>query len=105
MTEEQLTEIRLPIEWHLSAAKVPSRYANNMIVQHTDTEFIISFFEIFPPVVLGSPKEQTDQLNAIGVVQPECVARVVVSPEKFESFINALQQNLDRFRSRSDQEE
>jgi len=79
-----------------------SRYANNMVIQHSDQEFIISFFEVFPPLLFGTPGD-LDKVAALKSVRGECVARVIVSAERLPIFIQALQTNLERFASRQEE--
>ena len=90
----------LPIEWHFPR-DIVSRYATNMVVQHTEHEFIISFFEAYPPVLLGDAEEKKAALKQIESVPAICVARVIVAPERLAEFIQVLQDNLDKYSSRT----
>jgi hypothetical protein len=95
--QEELTEgYRLPIEWYYPE-DIISRYATNMVVQHTEHEFIISFFEIQPPVVLGEIEAREAQLDKIESVRANCIARVIVAPERLAEFIQVLQDNWDKY--------
>jgi hypothetical protein len=76
-----------------------------MIVQHSEHEFYVSFFEMQPPIILGTPKDQQTQLEEIGHIEAECVARLVISPDRLENFIQALQTNLERYRTREEDNE
>jgi hypothetical protein len=75
----------------------PSVYATNITVQHTPHEFVISFYEAHPPVILGSAEERDAQLQAIDHVYAPCVARITVAASRMESIVKALQENLDRY--------
>jgi hypothetical protein len=90
--------VKLPIEWHCPDNLI-SRYANNMVVQHIGQTFAISFFEALPPLILGAPEEQLAQLERLGSVRAECVARIIVDVSAMPRFIKALQENLDKFRA------
>ena len=58
LAEEHRAEGKMvPIKWHYPDSIV-TRYATNFVVQHTDREFIISFFEAWPPVIIGTPEEK-----------------------------------------------
>ena len=60
-------KLELPIEWHLPD-QIVSRYATNMVVQFTENEFIVSFFETVPPLLLGSPdaiKEKVKEIKSV----------------------------------------
>lgn len=76
----------------------PSVYATNITVQHTDHEFVISFYEARPPVVLGTPEERAEQLEAIDHVFAPCVARITVTASRMEGFVKALQDNYENYR-------
>ncbi|MGC9346586.1 MAG: DUF3467 domain-containing protein [Anaerolineae bacterium] len=75
----------------------PSVYATNMTVQHTPHEFVISFYEAHPPVILGSPEEREAQLQAIDHVYAPCVARITVAASRMGSMIKALQENFESY--------
>lgn len=104
MTEKETNGVMLPIEWQLPEGTI-SRYANNIVVQHTEHEFILSFFEIQPPLLLGSPEEQAAKLVALGAVRAECVARIIMSPSRIQSFIEVLQRNYENYSARTQREE
>jgi hypothetical protein len=96
MAEKDASKILLPIEWHVPDELV-TRYANNLLVQHTEHEFILSFFELQPPLTVGSPEEQAAQLQAVGAVRAECVARVVISASRMASFVETLRSSSEKF--------
>jgi hypothetical protein len=80
---------------------IASAYATNLLIQHSDTEFVVSFYEAMPPVLLGSPEERQAQLDEIGEVHARCVARIIVAPSRMQGFVNALQENLALYLERS----
>lgn len=88
---EQSPGIELPVEWYVPESIV-SRYATNMVVQYTGQEFIISFFDLKPPIILGEPNK--DALENLKSVRAECIARVIVSPSRMPKFVEVLQTNL-----------
>ncbi len=76
-----------------------SRYANNMFVNHSASEFIISFYEIRPPLLLGTPEQVQEQVESIESVDAECVVRIIVPPDRLPGIIKALQENYEKFQS------
>lgn len=90
---------QLPLEWRVPD-DMSCQYATNLLVQHTDHEFVIQFFRAMPPLVVGSPDEVKTQLAEIESVNAECVARVVVAASRMPEFVDVLQQNLQRFQDR-----
>lgn len=83
------------LEWNIPD-DIVARYATNMIVQRSEHEFIISFFEVKPPLLLGSPEEINEKLSKIKSVQANCVAQIIVAADKMSSFVEALQKNLEK---------
>jgi len=101
MAEEPLGEnYQLPIEWYVPDDLV-SRYVTNMLVQQTAHEFIISFFESYPPVVLGSPEEQREKLKSLSSARATCVARMIVAVERMPEIVQVLHEALARYSSQT----
>jgi len=73
-----------------------------MTVQNTQHEFIMSFFTIlFPPLVgtLEDNQSAAERLDSEGV-DAMCVARLSIAPGRLPHIIEALQENLSRWQSR-----
>jgi hypothetical protein len=104
MSEHESERKRVSIEWHVPE-HVKSRYANNIVVQHSRHEFTVSFFEAHPPLILGSAEERQAQLDQVETVRAECVARIIVSASQMPEFVEVLQANLDKYRSSLDESE
>jgi hypothetical protein len=99
MAEETSKESHeLPIEWYIPDDMV-SQYATNMLVQTNPHEFIISFFQLYPPPLLGSPEEQKAKLEAMTSVRATCISRVIVAAERMPEFVKVLQETLTRYSS------
>lgn len=95
--EEQLEEREIPIQWVVPDSIV-SQYATNMIIQHFEHEFILSFFETKPPLIVGVPSKE--QLETLTSVKSTCIARIVIAPERMPNFVAALQTNLEKWLSK-----
>jgi hypothetical protein len=89
-TTEIEQEVKIPIKWHTPDNMV-TRYATNMLVQTIENEFKISFFEIIPEIRLDPNSPPPKEVRA------DCVAKVIVSPEKLPSIIKALQDQYDKY--------
>lgn len=83
-------EIEIPVQFNLPV-DMPSVYATNMLVQVSDQEIILSFFEAQPPLVIGDTQESIELLKSVGI-RADCVAKVIVSPARFEGFVQVLSQ-------------
>lgn len=101
--EDKLSQ-GIPIEWHIPD-DITLRYATNFVVQHTEREFILSFFEITPPIVLGDEDEQRRAFAQMNSVRARCVGRIVCTPDRAVALIEILQQNLEVYGSRHLQED
>ncbi len=88
--------IALPIEWHYPET-IQSRYATNMLVQAGEHEIVLSFFEAQLPLLVGQPEDNKAKLEQMGAIKAECVARIIIAPERLPSLITALQTSLDLY--------
>ncbi|GAC1342825.1 MAG: hypothetical protein NVSMB27_02120 [Ktedonobacteraceae bacterium] len=96
--QQQSDEITLSVDWHFPEG-LQSRYANNVLVQTGQHEFVISFFEMQLPTLLGSPEDNKAKLKEMEKIRAECVSKIIMTPELVQGFIDALQSELDRFSS------
>lgn len=96
-TDDQNT-IRIPVDYQVPDDATPS-YVNNLVIQHTESEFVIHFFYTRLPIILGESDEALlkEKLTRIEAVHPQFVKSIIVSPQKMQDFIDALQGNLDKF--------
>lgn len=96
-TSEPPDEINLKLNFRVPA-RMPGLYAHHMLVQPGEQEVTISFFELIPPLFQGDNAEQLKKLQEVGLVA-ECVARIIVSRNRFPSFAVALQQVVQQISS------
>lgn len=72
-----------------------SNFVTNVVIQHQPDYFILSFFEIWPPPILGKTEiEKKDVVDKIEQVEAKCVSRLVITPEKMREFIKLMTGNL-----------
>ena len=95
MSEEQ---IELPL-FFIGSEDVPIVLSNLQVIQHVQQEFIITFGQFSPPIVLGSPEEQMEQAKSKQYLPVKTVARVAMSPQRVADLIRALQENLNTWKS------
>ncbi len=75
-----------------------SNYIADIVVQHEAELFILSFFEVWPPVLLAeSEDEKRKAFDALDHVDAKCAARFVITPSKMKEFIKALQDNYEKY--------
>jgi hypothetical protein len=92
MDKENLKEV--PLEWVVPEGLV-SRYASNVVVQKIDSNFLISFFEVQPPLIIGDANEISLNLSRIEKVAAKCVAQVYMSNEQIKAFNDLLHRLLN----------
>lgn len=89
---------QLPIRWVIPEGFV-SLAATNLVVQHTEHEFVISFFQVPPPILLGEPEEIAKTVEAMKEVEAHLVARIIVASGRMGEFVTVLTQNFERFKA------
>jgi hypothetical protein len=92
MTKGELKEVHVPLKWHIPDSVI-TRFVSNMVVQTMENEFKISFFEIKPEILLNPSEPPPKEVRA------ECVASIIVTPDRLPKFIEVLQRNLDQYNS------
>jgi Protein of unknown function (DUF3467) len=95
------SKIALPIEFLES--DVRTNAATNIVVQHTEHEFFISFYEIHPPLILGEGEERRHAAEAVKSVSARCVARIIVAGDRMPEFVEVLERNLEKYRKQKEQ--
>ena len=96
MEEKKEIMVKVPIEWYVSE-DIKSQFATNMIVQHTAEEFLISFFEMEQPLLLGNQDEIKSKLETIGTIRAKCIARIVVTPQRIKNLLKHMTKNFEAF--------
>lgn len=104
MTEPESGVVQIPLEFRVQE-DLECRYATNMVVQHTEHEFIISFFSVTPPLVVGPPEQRREQLAHVTSVPAEGVARVIVAASRMPEFVRVLSDSLETYLARDQEEE
>lgn len=92
--EEAQREESLEVPLKLSVPTGISRYAQHLIVQRSQFEVVLSFFEVVPPVLLGTPEEQKELLK--NGVRADCVARIIVANNRYSDFVRAMSSILEQ---------
>jgi hypothetical protein len=83
----------IPVDWHIPE-DLPILFVNNMTIQFTEHEFILTFYELAPPPLLGPLAEQ--KLEQMEKVSAVAVARIAVAAGRLPGFIKAMTHNLER---------
>jgi Protein of unknown function (DUF3467) len=74
---------------------IVAHYADNLSVTHTEYEFIISFLQLQPPILLEGNEQPQDEK-----VLTKCLARIAVNPARIPLFIETLIKNWNRYQTK-----
>jgi hypothetical protein len=100
---QQRQEYKIPLE-HLIPEDLELKFVNNITVQQTDHEFLVGFYQVRPPLILGTLEERRAKAEQIGPVRAKCVAYIAMPPGRLKEFIAVLQDNLDKYLAGSQKE-
>jgi len=73
---------------------VAAVFANNAAVQALPEGYLLSFYTVFPPVVVGPNADE--KLGAIRTVRAQNVARVLVSADQAQKLAAILQSTIEQ---------
>ena len=76
---------------------VPILFSNQFYIQFHQTEFILTFCQIQPPLLLGTPEEVAVQAERITSVPARVVARIGLTPQRMTELVRILQENLQKY--------
>ncbi len=80
--------------------ELKSYFSDNFAVQHQKDHFILSFYEVMHPVILGTEEERISQIKNMKEIDATCISRILVTPEKLKDIIKVLNENLATFEAR-----
>lgn len=92
--ESSIDAVQIPLSWTVPE-NIVARYATNLVVQRLENEFLISFFEVKPPILFGNPEQVIEQAKGIDQIKAVCIAQIFIATEKMPEFLRALQEKLN----------
>lgn len=87
----------VPIEWVVPDSVLTSRTTNIAIQQSGPAEFIVSFFDLRPPIITGSLEEQLEKYHQIESIPAVCTARFFLSYDRLVDYSNVFKNAIDEF--------
>ena len=88
---EREGKIELRVDFPPSPDVMPV-YANHVTAQFLGSEFVISFYAAFPPMLSPDEARKSEIIN----VEAKCVARLVISRERMPDIARALSENVSQ---------
>ena len=95
MAEEEGVEVALPLVW-LDPDSVEILFVNQLIVQRQRGEFVLTFGQQTPPVLMGTKEEQIEQAKQIPFIPIRVAVRLGTTVERVGEFVRVLQSLLER---------
>jgi hypothetical protein len=97
VAEQDPEQIAVPVVW-VGVEETPILFSNQAICQFDqDLEtFILTFGQLTPPAIIGTPEEMREQAEQISFVQVRVAARLSMSPAKLAEVHAAIGANLDQ---------
>jgi len=83
--------VRLEHRW---GENTVTRFANEFSIQVGQGVCYLGFYEVNPPLLMGSPEEISEQVESIKSLRAEGIVRLVVSLEKMRDIVSAIQTAL-----------
>jgi hypothetical protein len=78
-----------------------SHFVQNVVAQAQLDCFILSFFELWPPVIITDTEEEEHQaIQALTSIDAKCVARIVLTPAKMQETIDVLTENMRKHKEK-----
>lgn len=72
-------------------------FSNQFLSQFIQQEFIVSFGQVAPPPIFGTPQQQEQLMKRVQFVPIKTVARLAFTRARLQELVTVLQQNLDNY--------
>ena len=89
-------DIQLPLTW-IGPEEVPIQLVNQMICQFNQDEFILTFGQMAPPLLLGTDEQKLEQAEQIAYVAVKPLARLAMTQARVRELIAVLEANLANY--------
>jgi hypothetical protein len=93
MPEEE-DPIQIPIVY-VGTEDVPVYFANNFVVQHFNNEFVVTFGQLIPPILLGEREERREKARSLSFAPVKVIGRYGFTEDRLRELIKALNENLE----------
>lgn len=93
---EEPRSYQLPLEWD-GLEDFPIQFTNQMLVQHVNNEFVLTFGYMTPPVFIQPPTEE--EVSLIGSLPIKPIVRLGMTPDRMLELIKVLQENYRNYQA------
>jgi hypothetical protein len=93
--QEQTSVVRaIPTFYGEEVDKMPTAYANHLIISHAGPEFFLVFGVVTPPFILPGEEAKFEELESLEALP---VAKIAVSPEVMVAMAKSIHNNVERY--------
>jgi len=97
MAEESMDAKTLRIN-RIYPPDLQTHFVQSVVAQHQVDYFVLSFFEVWPPLILGETEdEKRREVETLESVDAKCVARFVLTPDRMREIVDILTENLRKY--------
>lgn len=93
MSEEEpqpeLEQIDLQVAW-IGLEQAPIFAVNQLIAQTNQGEVFLTFGQVSPPVLVGEPESQKEQLQNLGPLSVRPVVRLMLTPARLKEIAGVI---------------
>lgn len=87
--------IALPLVW-IDPDSIEIQFVNQLVVQHQGDEYILTFGQQSPPMLMGTLEERKGQAEKIPYVPIRTAVRLGTTTKKMREFVNVLGRFLEQ---------
>ena len=84
--------ISLPIKRIIDGVKPIA--SNHFVIQRTEHEYILYFFDVQAPLFVGTQEENRKYAETLDYVEAHCLAKIVIADGRMGDFVELINKNL-----------
>ena len=94
--DEQNERRYVPLAWE-NVENVPVFFSNQYVCQYNQDEFILTFGQMVPPMLLGDLEYRAEQLRRLEYVPVKPLTRVALTYSRLVELIQVLEINREQY--------
>lgn len=94
--DEQNERRDVPLAWE-NVENVPVFFSNQYVCQYNQDEFILTFGQMVPPMLLGDLENRAEQLRRLEYVPVKPLTRVALTYSRLVELIQVLEINREQY--------
>lgn len=78
------------VKWVVPPGTQP-QFITNFTIQRLQHEYVLSFFQLIPPLIIGSPEQVNEQVGQLHTVEARCISQVVFALDRLPELAKVLE--------------